>query len=71
MSRVAICDNCGEQDDWSDDNKVPFLDGGAVLRFRRDNGSPEIDFELEICPACRAELLKKFPKLAKAAKEFQ
>ena len=71
MAKYAICDNCGEKDDWIV-NQVPILDGGAVLKLRGDTGSDEFEHTLEICETCKNKLLKEWPRLAEAiAKESE
>lgn len=68
MSKYAICDECGERDDWTGD-KGPILDGGVVLQFRAESMGDDISWEAELCPACRKRLLESFPKLAEALTE--
>lgn len=68
MSKFAICDLCGEKDDWSM-GKGPFLPHGVVLQFRSDNDSEDAEAELEICESCKNELLEKNPKLAASLKQ--
>lgn len=61
--KLAQCDSCGETDDVCYD-RVPLLDGGVVIQFRRE-GNPDFQRELEICFRCREKLLAALPALAK------
>lgn len=65
MSKFAICDFCGDKDDWSM-GKGPFLPDGLLIQFRSYRGGEEIETELEICESCKCDLLKANPKLEKA-----
>jgi hypothetical protein len=69
MSKWAVCDNCGEKDDWSIDGR-PFFNGGANLQLRDESGSEEFDHTLEVCPNCRELVLKQFPKLKEATERI-
>lgn len=61
MSKIIICDACGEKDDWGN---PPFFPDGVVLQFRGDDGGREIYAELELCAGCKSDLLKALPGLA-------
>jgi hypothetical protein len=62
MSKFAKCDACGEIDDWGGENG-PFLENGAVVNLRTDNGAEEPLCTVEICPACKDKLFKLFPNI--------
>lgn len=67
MSKYAICDNCGEKDDYSMERGKPILYQGAVIQIREDDGD-KFQCELEICNTCVEKLLKEWPKLDEAIK---
>lgn len=68
MARYAECDNCGSRDDWCM-STFPFFVHGAVIKIRDDNGAEEFIHEMELCPNCKDELFKAFPKLKKCLDE--
>jgi hypothetical protein len=67
MANVAVCDLCGDKDDWSTGGP-PFLWDGLILQVRGNDGSDEIVATLDLCSVCKEKLFKLCPDLARAVK---
>ena len=60
MTKIVICDGCGEKDDWAMD-QIAFFPDGALLRLRADSGGEDFVASLDLCCACKWKLLALFP----------
>ena len=65
MTAKAICDICGETDDWSQGGK-PFFTNGARGEILEDSGSEDTVMKFDLCPTCVEKhllpLLKEVPE---------
>jgi hypothetical protein len=51
MSVKAICEICGDTDDWCQDN-APFFPAGARGEIIDDNGGERAIMKFDICQTC-------------------
>ncbi len=67
MSKLAVCDVCGADDDI-DMGNGPFLDGGALFYVWEDDSQTDDTSEAKrvmLCVKCKQKLLKMWPELSK------